>query len=113
MEVQPKNRTIAKGLTTSTADLYVVPSNYEAEIVCITVSNITDNTRYFTLEWVDTSDTVTTIFAKDTEIKKNSIFQMTEAFWLHKGDKIRGSADVNTSININIRVGEYFVPQQI
>jgi hypothetical protein len=113
MQQQPKNRTVGLELTTSTEDVYVVPSNYEAEILSIVISNAAEAKREFSLEWYNSTNTTTYTLAQDTEIEANAIIQITQPLWLRKGDKLTGAADVDTSITVSVVVKEYFIPLQL
>jgi hypothetical protein len=112
MQQQPKNRTVGLALTTSTADVYVVPTNYETEILSIVISNAAGSKRKFFLEWYDSINATTYVLAENTEVEANSLIQITEPLWLRKGDKLSGSADVDSSITVTVLVKEYFIPLQ-
>jgi hypothetical protein len=112
MQQQPKNRTLGLGLTTSTADVYVVPSNYETEVLSIVISNSTGSKRTFSLEWYDSVTATSYVLAEDTEIEANALIQITQPLWLRKGDKLVGSASVDTSVTVSVLVTEYFIPLQ-
>jgi hypothetical protein len=112
MQQQPKNRTVGLVLGTADADVYSVPPNYEAEIVSIVITNTTSGNKSFSLGWYDAASTNTYEIAEDTEIRNNGIVQITQPLWLRKGDKLVGSASVDTSVTVSVLVTEYFIPLQ-
>jgi hypothetical protein len=112
MQQQPKNRTVGLELTTSTKDIYTVPANYETEMLSIIITNATAAYKKFSLEWYDSANSETYVLAEDTPIRDNGIVQITQPLWLRKGDKLSGSADVDSSITVSVLVKEYFIPLQ-
>jgi hypothetical protein len=112
MQQQPKNRTIGLELTTGSADIYVVPNNYEAEVLSIVISNATGSKREFSLEWYNATNTTAYVLAEDTDIEANALIQITQPLWLRKGDKLSGSADADSSVTVSVLVKEYFIPLQ-
>jgi hypothetical protein len=52
-----KNRTVALELTTGNGDIYTVPSNYEAEVYSIFISNASSSNVTFSLDWYDSKAT--------------------------------------------------------
>lgn len=107
-----KNRTVAKELTTSNANIYSVPPNYEAEIQSIVISNITASSKTFTLEWYNNDTTSYFALAKDVEVHGNSMLQVTVPLWLVKNELIRGSASANSSIVVTVYARELYSPKQ-
>lgn len=110
--METKNRTVALELTTADSTIYSVPINYEAEVQSIIVSNVAGSKREFTLEWYNAVSTTYFALAKDVDIEANSIIQMTGPLWLVKGESLRGSASVDSSVVITVYVKEYFIPKQ-
>ena len=51
--MEAKNRTVALELTTGNSDIYTVPSNYEAEVYSIFISNASSSNVTFSLDWYD------------------------------------------------------------
>lgn len=109
----PKNRTISKELTASNADLYIVPANYEANITSVVISNAVSAERKFSLDWYSAEEGVWYTLAESTPIVGNGVVQFENTLWLRKGDKLRGLANVTSSVTITIKVQEYFIPLQI
>lgn len=109
----PKNRTISKELTASNADLYTVPPNYEANITSVVISNAVSAERKFSLDWYSAEEGVWYTLAESTPIVGNGVVQFENTLWLRKGDKLRGLANITSSVTITIKVQEYFIPLQI
>lgn len=109
----PKNRTISKDLTASNADLYTVPANYEANITSVVISNVVSAERKFSFDWYSAEEGVWYTLAESTPIVGNGVVQFENTLWLRKGDKLRGLANVTSSVTITIKVQEYFIPLQI
>tara|TARA_E500000318_G_scaffold112048_1_gene133612 strand:+ start:61 stop:402 length:342 start_codon:yes stop_codon:yes gene_type:complete len=107
-----KKRTVGLVLTTGNQDIYTVPANHESNIKSIFISNLTNSTVTFSLDWYDSENTTYHTIAEATTLKANALIQITEGFWLHKADVIRGLASANTSVQISINVEEEYVPKQ-
>lgn len=103
-----KNRTVAKLLTTSTADVYVVPAAFKADVDSILISNGSDAHVNVTLQWYDAVNAVSHDIADAVRMTPRSILQISYAFFLDKNDKFTGSASVNDAITISVRTREYF-----
>jgi hypothetical protein len=111
MEV--KNRTVALELTTGNSDIYTVPSNYEAEVYSIFISNASSSTVTFSLDWYDSKATTFYTIAETVELLGNSMLQInSEPFWLYKGDKLRGLASAGSAVTVSVRVKESYIPQR-
>lgn len=103
-----KNRSVAKVLTTSTADIYVVPAAFKAEVDSIVITNTSTSDVRMDLSWYEATTTTSYALANDTIIKANSVVQLTNALYLDKNDKITGSASVTDVITVTVRTREYF-----
>lgn len=103
-----KNRSVAKVLTTSTADIYVVPAAFKAEVDSIVITNTSASDVRLDLDWYAATTTTSYALANDTIIKANSVVQLTNALYLDKNDKITGSASVTDVITVTVRTREYF-----
>lgn len=110
--ITTKKRTVGLELTTSNQDIYTVPSNHESNIKSIFISNLTGTEVTFSLDWYDNENTTYHTIAEATKLRPNGLIQITEGFWLHKSDKIRGLASANSSVQISINVEEEYVPKQ-
>lgn len=103
-----KNRTISKVLTTSNADLYVVPERWNAEVFSIFITNTTNTPRKISMEWYDSINGTWAYLMKDMPLVPNGIIQIEESMYLIATDKIRGLADANTSVTVTFKVLEDF-----
>jgi hypothetical protein len=104
-----KKRTIGSVLTTSTQDVYVVPAGFRADVSSIFVSNGSNNNVNVTLQWYSAATTTTYDIMDTVELKPRSILQITNPFYLDRGDKITGSASIGSSaITVSIRTEENF-----
>lgn len=103
-----KNKTVAKVLTLSSADVYIVPAAFKAEVDSIVITNGSDSHVDVTLQWYEATTTTTYDIADAVRMTPRSMLQLTNAFYLDKNDKIVGSASVTDVITINVRTREYF-----
>lgn len=103
-----KNRTISKALTTSNTDLYVVPDRWNGEVFSILITNTTNSPRKISMEWYDSVNGVWSYLMKDMPLVPNGIIQIEESMYLVATDKIRGLADVNSSVTVTLKVLEDF-----
>jgi len=108
-----KNRTVGLELTTGNSDIYTVPSNYEAEVYSIFISNASSSNVTFSLDWYDSQTTTFYTLAETVELLGNSMLQInSEPFWLYKGDKLRGLASAGSAVTVSVRVKESYIPQR-
>lgn len=105
-----KNRTVGVELTTSNADLYTVPANYEANIKSIYVNNASSSIVTFSLDWYDSQNTTYYTLAETVELPANSLLQITESLWLYKADKFRGLASANSAVTVVFNIEETYIP---
>jgi hypothetical protein len=103
-----KNRSVAKVLTTSTADIYVVPAAFKAEVDSIVITNTSASDVRMDLNWYEATTATSYALGNDVIIKANSVVQLTNALYLDKNDKITGSAAVGSVITVTVRTREYF-----
>lgn len=106
--MQTKNRTISKVLTTSNADLYVVPDRWNGEVFSIFITNTTSSPKTISMEWYDSVNGVWSYLMKDMPLVPNGIIQIEESMYLVATDKIRGLANANTSVTVTFKVLEDF-----
>jgi len=111
--METKNRTVGFELTTSNADIYTVPSNYEAEVDSIFISNASGSKVTFSLDWYDSQSTTYYTIAETVELLANSMMQINDdPFWLFKNDKLRGLASANSAITVIVKLKESYLPQR-
>jgi hypothetical protein len=110
--METKNRTVALELTTGGGTIYSVPPNYEAEVQSIIFSNAASSKRTFTLEWYNSTTASDIAIASNVEIEGNAIIQATTPLWLVKGESLKGSANIDSSVVITVYVKEHFIPKQ-
>jgi len=111
--METKNRTVGLELTTSNADLYTVPANYEAEVDSIFISNASSSNVTFSLDWYDSQNTTYYTIAETVELLANSMMQINDdPFWLFKNDKLRGLASANSAVTIIVKLKESYMPQR-
>jgi len=103
-----KNRSVGKVLTTSTADVYVVPGAFKAEVDSIVITNTSGSDVRVDLNWYEATTATSYALTNDTIIKPNSVVQLTNALYLDKNDKITGSAATTSVITVTVRTREYF-----
>lgn len=103
-----KNRSVGKVLTTSDADVYVVPAAFKADVESIVITNTSNSVVKFDLNWYQATSTTSYAIANDVEMKPNSLLQLTNSLYLDKNDKITGSASIADLITVSVRVREYF-----
>lgn len=107
-----KNRTVGALLTTSNADLYTVPANYETNIKSIYINNKASTDAKFSLDWYDSQNTTYHTLAEEVTVPANSLLQITDSLWFYKGDKFRGLCNNADSITVVFNVEETFIPQR-
>lgn len=103
-----KNRTVSKELTTSTADVYVVPAAFKADVSSIIIANKTNGSVRVTLSWREATTATSYVLFGDVDIKANSTLQITYPLLLDKNDKITAVASVNSAVTVSVRIEEYF-----
>jgi hypothetical protein len=111
--METKNRTVGLELTTSNADIYTVPANYEAEVDSIFISNASSSNVTFSLDWYDSQNTTYYTIAETVELLANSMMQINDdPFWLFKNDKLRGLASANSAVTVIVKLKESYLPQR-
>lgn len=111
--METKNRTVGLELTTSNADIYTVPANYEAEVDSIFISNASSSNVTFSLDWYDSQNTTYYTIAETVELLANSMMQINDdPFWLFKNDKLRGLASSNSAVTVIVKLKESYLPQR-
>ena len=111
--METKNRTVGLELTTGNQDIYTVPSNYEAQVTSIFVSNASSSAVTFSLDWYSSPNTTYYTIAETVELLGNSMLQInSEPFWLYKSDKLRGLASANSAVTVIVNIKETYMPQR-
>jgi len=103
-----KNRTLGKELTTSNLVIYTTPVRYTSEITSIVVSNSSNSTVTFSLDWYDSVSSTYYTIAEQVPMYGRSIIQLTNAFTLQQNDVIRGLASVGSAITVSIKAEEFY-----
>ena len=103
-----KNRSLAKLLTTSNQDVYVVPGHFVSKVYSILVSNKTASGATVTLEWYDSKLTTWYAILGATSVAANALTQLDDVMYLQSGDKIRALASTGSAITVTISVEETF-----
>lgn len=103
-----KNRTVSKELTTATADIYVVPAAFKANVSSIIIANKTNGSVRVTLNWREATTSTSYVVFGDVDMKANSTLQITQPLFLDKNDKITAVASVNNAVTVSVRTEEYF-----
>lgn len=103
-----KNRTVGVTLTTSNQDVYTVPPTFKSDVESIYITNVTTSAVTFSLDWYDSAASAYHTIAETVRLEPNSLLQITRAFYLLQGDKIRGLCSVNDSVEVSVKVSEQF-----
>jgi len=103
-----KNRTVGATLTTSNQDVYTVPPTFKADVDSIFITNVTSSAVTFSLDWYDSTASAYHTIAETVRLEPNSLLQITKAFYLLQGDKIRGLCSVNNSVEVSVKVSEQY-----
>lgn len=103
-----KNRTVGLELTTSTQDIYLVPNNFKATVDSIVVANKSASFVKVTLDWYSALNTTSYVVFGDITLEPNSSMQITDPLYLEEGDKIRGVANLGSSIVVSVRTSEEY-----
>jgi hypothetical protein len=114
-----KKRTLALELTTSNQDIYTVPTRFTTDVNSIYINNASNSSVTFSLDWYDAASTtyytlaetveLPATLAETVELPANSLLQITDyPLYLIGGDKLRGLASANSSVNISISLEEFF-----
>jgi hypothetical protein len=103
-----KNRTVGVTLTTSNQDVYTVPPTFKSDVESIYITNVTTSYVTFSLDWYDSAASAYHTIAETVRLEPNSLLQITRAFYLLQGDKIRGLCSVNNSVEVSVKVSEQF-----
>ena len=107
-----KNSTVGKLLTTSNADIYTVPSNYEAEIDSIHICNEHSGSVTVSLDWYDSQSTTYFTLTEALSIAGHSVLLLESKLWLFKADKLRGLSNTASKITVTFKVKEFYMPQR-
>jgi len=101
-------KTLGKALTTSSQDIYSIPNSFTSIIDSIIISNITSSNVTFILQWYSSTDAVAYNMFYNSVLPANTTIQITDPLILRSGDKLKGLASANSSVNITIRVQEEY-----
>ena len=104
-----KMRTLSTALTSTQVDIYTTPDQYEADVASILFSNSGGATAVNMILY-DKGLNTDFVFLGSYNVPAYGIFQIENALWLAKGDKIRCSA-VAANVTITIVVKELYSPQ--
>jgi hypothetical protein len=74
----------------------------------IVIANITSSSVTFTLQWYSSNDNVTYSMFYNSVLPANTTVQITDPLILQAGDKLKGLASANSSVNITLRVQEEY-----
>ena len=103
-----KNRTLGATLTTSNQDIYTVPNTFMADVDSIFITNTTTSAVTFSLDWYDSKGSAYHTIAETVRLEPNSLLQITKAFYLSPGDKLRGLCSVNSAVEVSVKVSEQY-----
>lgn len=107
-----KDTTVGLVLTTSTQDVYTVPSHFKAEVESIVISNKTGSTTTFTVNWYSAKNTTDYSLFYNTTIGPYSSVQITWPLFLDAGDKVKALAGTNSAVTITVKSAETYEPKQ-
>ena len=103
-----RNRTIGKALTTTNANIYVVPLRYSAHVDSIVISNVSATSVTFSLDWYDSAAATYYPIGGQVVMQPHSVIQITDGFMLQYNDAFRGLASVDAAITVSVRVREEY-----
>jgi hypothetical protein len=103
-----RDRTLGKVLTTSSQDIYTIPNSFISHMDSIIITNITSSSVTFILQWYSATDAVTYSLFFNSVLPANSTIQISDPLILQAGDKLKGLASANSSVNITLRVQEKY-----
>lgn len=103
-----KFRSVSSELTTSLADVYLAPTQFNSTVSSILVTNKTSSAATVTMNWEKASDSSTNPILVATSIPANGILQITDLLYLDKGDSIEASASANSALQVTVRAEESF-----
>jgi hypothetical protein len=103
-----KNRTLGAVLTTSNQDIYTVPNAFKADVDSIFITNTSASVVTFSLDWYNSNAATYHTIAETVRLEPNSLLQITKAFYLSPGDKIRGLCSVNSAVEVSVKVSEQY-----
>ena len=103
-----KNRTLGATLTTSNQDIYTAPNTFMADVDSIFITNTTTSAVTFSLDWYDSKGSAYHTIAETVRLEPNSLLQITKAFYLSPGDKLRGLCSVNSAVEVSVKVSEQY-----
>jgi hypothetical protein len=103
-----KNRTLGAVLTTSNQDIYTVPNTFKADVDSIFITNTSASVVTFSLDWYNSTAATYHTIAETVRLEPNSLLQITKAFYLSPGDKLRGLCSVNSAVEVSVKVSEQY-----
>jgi len=103
-----KYKTVGLALTTSSQDVYTVPANFKATIDSVILSNKTSSYVNVTVQWYSAANTTNYSIFGSITMEPNTTIQLTEAFYLEAGDKIKASATLNNTVEITVASSEKY-----
>jgi hypothetical protein len=108
-----KGFTITSTSTGASGDvLYTCPNNYSAIIRYLHLSNNNTSNKNVSLEFYHADDTSYHFICKDFQMSGYSIQNFVDAayFNLHQGDKIIGSSETASTMEVMLSLEEYYNP---
>lgn len=102
-----KNRTVGTELTTSYQTVYAAPSQWEANVASITLSNSTTSSATVSMRWYQSDVAAYHTLMSDIIIQPNSIVQITDCLWLKRTEALEASASVGSAITTTVSVREH------
>lgn len=106
--IATRNKTVGKELTTSYADIYVVPLRYSTHVDSIIIANVSASAVTFSLDWYDSNSATYFPCGGGVVMQPHSIIQITDGFMLQYGDSFRAKAGTASAITISIRIREEY-----
>jgi len=103
-----RDRTLGKILTTASQDIYTIPTSFISHMDSIVIANSSGIGVTFTLQWYSANDNVTYTMFYNSSLAANTTIQISDPLILQAGDKLKGYASDNTSVNITLRVQEEY-----
>lgn len=105
-----RNISVGALVTTTSADLYVAPPNFVADIETIHVCNKSGSAKTITLQWYDASAAVTHSLLNTTAIPSYDYVQLDFPLFLDAGDKITVISGTSGDIDVTARIKEIYTP---
>lgn len=95
-------------LTTSDADIYVVPANFKADIEKLIISNNSALAVNVTVKWYDAAKVATFTLLENRSVPANNSIELDNVLLLNASDKIIASAATGSVIRFSVRSQETY-----